>query len=312
MAGATAREWEHTLKGGSNALSSVADGVDRVPIVFVNAYLVGNPTGGWVLVDTGLPKTAARTRSAVEARFGAGARPEAIILTHGHFDHAGSALELARGWDVPIYAHPLELPFLTGRSDYPPQDPTIPGAISFISRFFPSSGYDFGTRVRPIPAGGEVPGLPGWRWLHTPGHTPGHISLFREADRVLLAGDAVTTMDLDSWEAQVTREPQLDRPPAPFTPDWRAARDSVQKLAELEPATIAAGHGVPMRGPDVADDLSRFAVQFPVPGEGRYVPQPARFDENGVVSIPPPVRDPLPGRVAALVLGAAVIRRLRR
>ena len=61
---------------------------------------------------------------------GAGAPPEAIVLTHGHFDHAGSALQLAEYWDVPIYAHRLEMPYLTGKADYPPPDPTIATSTS--------------------------------------------------------------------------------------------------------------------------------------------------------------------------------------
>jgi len=88
-----------------------------------------------------------------EARFGAGSPPEAIYLTHGHFDHAGSALELAERWDVPIFAHRLELPYLTGRSGYPPPDPTIGGAFAFLSRFMPYRTRDLRDRIRELPSG---------------------------------------------------------------------------------------------------------------------------------------------------------------
>ncbi|CAN5665685.1 MBL fold metallo-hydrolase [soil metagenome] len=287
----------------------VAPGVEYLTTVFVNLYMVGAPDGPWILLDTGLPKTDALTLRVVEKRYGTGARPEAIILTHGHFDHAGSAGALADQWNVPIYAHPLELPYLTGRSDYPPQDPTMGGAIAFLSRFFPHTGYDFGTRVRPLPEDGSVPGMPDWRWIHTPGHTPGHVSLFREADRTLLAGDAFTTMDLDSWLANVTEEREIHQPPAPLTTDWDVARRSVERLADLEPATVAAGHGIPMAGPRGAARLRRFAEHFNPPQRGRYVGQPARADEGGVTYLPPPVPDPLPRRaaVAATAAAAAII-----
>ena len=85
------------------------------------------------------------------------------MLTHGHFDHVGSARQLADAWDVPLYAHPLEVPYLTGLSDYPPRDPTMGGAMAQISRFMPDRAYDFGTRVLRLPKEGTVPGAPGWR-----------------------------------------------------------------------------------------------------------------------------------------------------
>ena len=297
----------------SFAVDPFAPGVARIPIGFVNAYLVGSPGGPWVLVDTGLPRTAALTKAAAESRFGAGARPEAIVLTHGHFDHAGSALALARDWDVPIYAHDLELPYLTGRSDYAPADPTMGGAIAFLSRFFPSSGYDFGDRVRVLPADGSVPGLAGWRWIWTPGHTAGHVSLFREEDRLLLAGDAVATMDLDSWTAQVTKPKQIDRPPVPFTPDWEATQASVHRLAELDPTAIAAGHGLPITGLSVGTLLRAYDGHVEVPVGHRYGRAPAVADETGIVALPPPVPDPLPLRLAAgaAALGAVVALRRR-
>lgn len=304
-------EWERTLGAGSAALQQVAADVARLPIIFVNAYLVGE-ADGWVLVDSGLPGTAVRTRRAAEDRFGRNARPAAIVLTHGHFDHAGSALQLAHHWDVPIYAHPLELPYLTGRSDYPPGDPTMGGAIAQMSRLFPSSGYNFGDRVLALPADGSVPELPGWRWLHTPGHTPGHVSLFRNEDRFLLAGDAVTTMDLDSWAAQVTREPEIDRPPAPMTPDWQAAERSAQQLAALRPRVVAAGHGIPMAGDTVTAKMDAFVRHFPVPRHGRYVGNPVVADETGVVRVPPPVPDPLPGRLALGAVAAGLLLAARR
>ena len=62
-----------------------------------------------------------------------------------------------------------------------------------LSPLFPRGPYDFTDRIVPLPLDGSVPHLPGWRWIHTPGHTAGHISLFRDSDRTLLAGDALTT-----------------------------------------------------------------------------------------------------------------------
>ena len=172
----------------------VAPGVARLGIVFVNVFALGEPGEPWLLVDAGLKGSAGYIRGAVEDRFGKGSRPEAMLLTHGHFDHVGSAWELASEWDVPLYTHRLEVPYLAGRSDYPPRDPTTGGAMAHMSRLMPDHGYDFGDRVRALPPDGGVPGLPGWRWLHTPGHTPGHRALLvrlKGSGPILLSGDAV-------------------------------------------------------------------------------------------------------------------------
>src|SRR5579871_5990284 len=106
------------------AVEEITPGVARLRTLIANIYFVGSPGGPWVLVDSGTAGNAARIRDAAEERFGREARPAAILLTHGHRDHAGSAAALADYWDVDIYAHRLERPFLTGRAKYPPKDPT--------------------------------------------------------------------------------------------------------------------------------------------------------------------------------------------
>lgn len=200
----------------------------------VNVCLFGRPgapNGSWVLIDAGLPGMANRIIRAAEEWIGPWARPAAIILTHGHFDHVGSLHSLVERWDVPVYAHPLESPYLTGLSPYPPPDPTVGGgAMAVLSRFYPKGPIDLGQRLQPLPEDGTVPGMPGWRWIHTTGHTPGHVSLFRDSDRTLIAGDAFVTTKQESALAVLTQRPELHGPPAYFTPDWESARSSVQRL----------------------------------------------------------------------------------
>ena len=287
-------------------VEELTPGVARLRTLIANIYLVGTPGGTWVLVDTGTPGNAARILEAAAQRFGPDAHPSAILLTHGHRDHAGSALELAEHWGVDIYAHPLERPFLTGKSAYPPMDPMAGGAFSFMSRCFPGAPVNLGERLRDLPKEGEVPGLVGWRWYFTPGHAPGHVAFFQPCESVLLAGDACTTMDLDSAMGIAIQEPRISRPPAPFTYDWVEARRSVETLAALEPLVIAAGHGEPMSGPQVADGLVHLARHFPEP-RGRYARVPARTDEYGVTFVPPAVTDPVPAIAAAVGLGVIAI-----
>ena len=116
-------------------------------------------------------------------------------------------------------------------------------------------------------------------------------------------GDAPATMNQDSWISNITEERQFNRPPAPFTTDWTAARRSVETPAKLEPNVVAAGHGQPISGANTAERLKNFARNFTAPARGRYVRQPAIANETGIVALPPPVADP----VRKALIGAAVL-----
>jgi glyoxylase-like metal-dependent hydrolase (beta-lactamase superfamily II) len=235
-------------------------------IAIVNVVFVGPPAagdGGWTLIDTGLPASATDIRSAAQARFGGSGRPAAIILTHGHFDHVGPLETLAEDWDVPVYAHPLEHPYLNGTSSYPPADPTVGGGLmALLSPLYPTRPVDVRPRLRALPEDHSVPGLAGWRWIHTPGHSPGHISLWRGNDRMLIAGDAFITTKQESAYSAVSQAPEMHGPPMYFTPDWQRARESVRALAALSPETVVTGHGQAMRGPQMRTALTELARRF--------------------------------------------------
>jgi glyoxylase-like metal-dependent hydrolase (beta-lactamase superfamily II) len=118
--------------------------------------------------------------------------------------------------------------------------------------------------LRALPADGLLPGIGGWQWHHnhTPGHTDGHISLFRPADRLLIAGDALITTRQESALSVLTQRAELRPPPAYDTTDWDAAKASVEKLASLNPDILASAHGRPMRGEMLRRDLDALVTHF--------------------------------------------------
>ncbi len=290
----------------------IAPHLHQLNLGFVNAYAI-EVGENWVLVDSGLKLNFAALQ-ALETHFGK--PPLAILLTHGHLDHAGSAAQLAAHWDVKIYASPMEKPFLTGQSIYPPYDPTVGGPLAQMARVFPNAMFNFTNQLEIYPDNGKLEFLHGWLVLDTPGHSAGHVSLWREDDRVLIAGDALCTADFDSYFGMATQKKRFSRGGSPFTPDWDASKKSVGKLADLEPSVVAAGHGQPIMGADVPAQMREFQRGFTAPERGRYVGEAARFDENGVTFLPPAPRDDfgrnlvaVGGAAALLTLGAQILKR---
>lgn len=262
----------------ATSLDAIATGVVGLRVLFVNVFAVGGDAG-WTLIDAGLNGSAARIIEWARQHFG-DAAPNAILLTHAHFDHVGAIDGLLNTWDVPVYAHTDELPYLTGARSYPEPDPTVGGGMmARMSALYPRGPIDISGRVRPLPPDGSIPMMPGWQWIHTPGHTAGHVSLFRDLDRTLIAGDAFCTTKQESFFAVATQRPELHGPPMYYTTDWPAARASVERLAGLEPLFIAASHGQPMAGNETMmalEELARRFEEVAVPAKGKYVSNPVR------------------------------------
>ena len=123
----------------------------------------------------------------------------------------------------------------------------------------------------PLPADCTIPGMVGWRWIHTPGHSPGHVSFFRDGDRTLLAGDAFVTIRTDSFYKAIIQKEEINGPPPYFTSDWDAAWESVKKLEALKPALAVTGHGPAMEGEELRSGLEELVNEFDEIAIPKYV-----------------------------------------
>jgi glyoxylase-like metal-dependent hydrolase (beta-lactamase superfamily II) len=117
-------------------------------------------------------------------------------------------------------------------------------------------------RIEVLGPDGGIPYLPGWRWVHTPGHTPGHVSFYRADDGVLITGDALITLQVNTLVGMVRGRQGVSGPPWYMTADAASARASIRTIADLAPRVLASGHGHPLVGPDTADRVHDFADAF--------------------------------------------------
>lgn len=259
-------EFIHNMTDQNERFNEITEDLGYATLLMVNVCFFGKSskhTNDWVLIDCGLPDSAQIIQEIAENRFGKNAKPKSIILTHGHFDHVGSIIELLKKWDVPVYAHELELPYLTGQKDYPSGNPSVDnGIMAKLSPLYPNEAIDLGKYIKPLPSDQSVPGMIGWRWIHTPGHTPGHISLFRDNDHTLIVGDAFTTVRQESAMAVLTQKKEINGPPSYFTFDWKSAWESVKNLKSLDPYVAITGHGKPMWGEELNQQLDELSINL--------------------------------------------------
>jgi len=254
---------------------SVTDDVYYYTNQIVNVVMLGKPGEDWFLIDCGMPGCGEEIIAAAEDRYGKDRPPAAIFLSHGHFDHVGGIVTVLEKWDVPVYAHPLEIPFITGKQEYPEPDTSVEGGLlAKLSFIYPHKPIDISGRVSDYPEHGELPGLSEWRWIHAPGHSPGQVVFFREKDRILISADAFITVKQDSFYKVLVQKREVQGPPRYLTTDWAAARDTVARLRNLSPSIVISGHGQYMEGEELRLGLNKLADDFDtlaVPSYGRFV-----------------------------------------
>jgi len=243
----------------------VGKGLMRSNIYFVHS----GPR--WTLIDAASAGCAGLIQKAAESLFGLDLPPTSIMLTHNHPDHAGSARELAQTWNCPVWVHPDELPMVLGdvSTFHKYANPLDRWVVLPLLHLLGSRRTEamlarasFKDVVRPLDVAADLPGLPDWEAVFTPGHTPGHVSFFRRSDRVLITGDALVTVNLNSLGGLLLKKQRVSGPPWYTTWSWRAAKESVASLAKLEPTVVAGGHGIPLTGPDTSTRMRVFSDHF--------------------------------------------------
>ncbi|TFH41930.1 MAG: MBL fold metallo-hydrolase [ANME-2 cluster archaeon] len=235
-----------------------------------NVYFVQSGSS-WVLIDAGWQNYSQLIKTTAESLFGMDTRPIAILLTHIHPDHSGSVPELARIWRVPVYVHPDEIPLASGKLIPEYFHPLDRWLIVPLLKLMPRhvlesklSEASFADAACAIDPSAGVPGLPEWQCIPTPGHTPGHVAFFRNNDGVLIAGDAILTVNVNSLWDLLLKKHRVSGPPYIVTWNWQKAKESVAILAALEPRVLACGHGIAMIGSGTAYELRAFSNRFTV------------------------------------------------
>jgi glyoxylase-like metal-dependent hydrolase (beta-lactamase superfamily II) len=199
--------------------------LDGFPPYAINVYLLGD-----VLVDAGTRHAAKRILRQLKGR-----TVSAHALTHAHPDHQGASHEVCDTLGIPLWCGERDAEAAEdGR--IMERQPKHPINV-LIGMAFPGPGHPVAQRLR---EGDEVAGF---AVLDTPGHSAGHISFWRETDRTLICGDVFTNIDT------ITGIPGLHEPKRCFTPDPARNRESMRRLAALEPALLCCGHGRPLRDP---------------------------------------------------------------
>ncbi|HEY2283866.1 MAG TPA: ester cyclase [Solirubrobacteraceae bacterium] len=250
---------EQRVTAAFNAKTRVSDGLTGAEAKLVaegvwvvqgqpgrcNVYLIEGE-GGVTVFDAGA-RTMTRSVARAAARLGG---IERIVLGHGHTDHRGTA----PGLGAPVWCHPEEVQDAEGSGGwrYWPADLAgLPPAAKQIQKAFHRYAWDDG----PVKIAGTVSegdDVAGFKVIELPGHAPGLIGLWRESDRLALVSDCFYTIDM--WGRN--RKPSV--PVETYNYDTSAARESMRKLAQMEPAAAWPGHARPATG-DVRGQLLKAA-----------------------------------------------------
>ena len=208
---------------------------------------------GLVQFDAGSKGMTKRARAEAE-RLGGLKR---VVLGHAHADHRGTAPHMG----VPVHCHPDEVADAESDASIAPYMDLSQLPVAPIRWLYPFllRRWDGGA-VKVAGTVSEGDEVAGFRVIHFPGHAPGLIGLWRESDRVALVSDVVYLVDSARFKPLPDGEASVPHPAWAW--DHAKAKQSVRKLAALEPRVVAAGHAEPLRGDNLRETLERAAEKY--------------------------------------------------
>lgn len=226
----------------------IGEGIWRLRLLgdFVNGYAIAEEDGSVTLIDTGLSRSGPAVARGLAAIGAAPQQVTRILVSHVHPDHVGALAEVQERTGASVSVHADDARYLeTGTT--PPTDPTV--LLGRIMKRFSREGAQEFVPVHPDHrlADDEVLDVGGGlRVLHTPGHSPGHVSFVHERSGTLITGDALfNPLGRLRWSVRA------------FCSDFRLSQRTAQRFAEVDYTTAAFMHG-----PQIADGAKREVDAF--------------------------------------------------
>lgn len=214
----------------------IAKDVYHIPLMprnSINCYLAND-----ILIDAGIRSSHQKISSALK-----GKDISTHVLTHAHADHQGSSHSICEALNIPLWCSmPEKQQAETGDAtrEYPRQKHIV---TRLQRKYWAGEGVIVSRVLK------ERDMVGSFKVIETPGHSSGHISFFRESDRVLIVGDVLVNMNL------LTTVQGLHEPPALFTLDKELNRKSIYKLLSLQPQVLCFGHGPVLYGHQALEEF---------------------------------------------------------
>ncbi len=210
----------------------ILPGIHQIDGVNANSYLVLENDGSLTLVDAGMAPGGKKILDYIKTTMSKQPSDvKTIVLTHSHIDHVRGAFSMKNATGAKVAIHEQDADYLSGKKKLPPPKGGMGFIFRMLSVFFRSPVVEPEIRLKDGDRVGKSLTV-----LHTPGHTPGSISLYDQERKLVFVGDAITN-----------RGGKLQGPPGQFTLDLLQAYASIGKISAIDFEVLLSGHGDPVK-----------------------------------------------------------------